>query len=373
MVAVRRGVLVVVAGVAVGLAGGGPAVARVSAGGGVPGWRVVREFSGCGNGQVLAVTARAPGDAWASGYEPLCPGGVTAPLLAHWNGRSWGQVSLPSRFTTGGSNGATDVAALSGSYAWTFAGIGSASDALLQDHGRWHVYGLAANAYVSSSVVFGRGNAWAFGSIGASAYAARFNGRAWRRVGVPVVPQSTADPGPSNIWAVGPVASPAGSQRFGLAHWTGRWATVRLPGRLLPAGARVDYAWVVSDGGRGAFVAAGISARPGWVLLLWTGSTWVKVATPAAADVIGPIARDGHGGLWVASVPPGTCPAAGCDTVTMLHRHGAGTWSRTVVKVANLGLTDVRLIPGTTSLWASGNIITGSTGDFVPVILKYGL
>jgi len=189
---------------------------------------------------------------------------------------------------------------------------------------------------------------------------------------VPVVPESTADPAPGNIWAVGPVASAANQRRFALAHWTGRWKTIPVPARLLPAGASVDYAWVVSDSARGAFVVAGISARPGWVLLLWTGSTWVKIATPAAADFIGPIARDGHGGLWVASVPPGTCPGTACDTVTMLHRTATGTWTRTVVKVANLGLTDMRLIPGTRSVWASGNIITGSTGDFVPVILKYG-
>jgi hypothetical protein len=374
---ISRSVMVAIVGVAFGLGTGSPASAAPAAGAGAPGWRQVNEFAKCGTGDVLSVTAKGPSNAWAAGYyRPTCNGNaVTAPLLAHWNGRSWRELRLPSRFTTSQSNGATTVATLSGSYAWTFAALGQASYALLWKNNRWHSYTLADNSYLASSVVFSQASAWAFGSIVASAYAARFNGRTWRRVPIPVVPQSTADPTPKNIWAVGPLAGAVNQpfpQPYALAHWTGRWRTTPFPDLHLPHGAGIDYAWVVSDSARGAFVVAGISSRPGWVLLHWTGRTWSKLRTPAASDFIGPLARDGHGGLWIASVPVSLTCGNVCDDIDMLHRSAAGKWTSTIVRVANLGLTDMRQIPGTQSVWASGNVTGGPDDSFLPVMLKYG-
>jgi hypothetical protein len=269
------------------------------------------------------------------------------------------------------------VAALSASYAWTFAAIGQNSYALLWKSNRWHTYQLADSAYLSTSVAFSATSAWAFGSIGAAGYAARFNGKTWRQVPIPVVPQDTADPTATNIWAVGPLASSANKpspQPFALAHWTGHWRTIRFPNLHLPPGAHVDYASVVAENGGSAFVAAGISSKPGWVLLLWTGSTWAKAKISGPVDEILAMARDGHGGLWIASVPAGfTCVnAQTCEDIDMLHRSASGTWTHTIVKVANLGLTAMRLIPGGQSIWATGSITGGADDDFSPVMIKYG-
>jgi hypothetical protein len=375
---ISRSVTMAVAAVAFGLGAGSPASAASAARAATPGWRQVKQFAQCGNGQVLSVTAKGPLNAWASGYVPVCNSlpAATAPLLTHWNGRSWREVTLPSRFTTNTTDGATAVAPLSGSETWAFAGLRQASYALLWQHNRWHTYALANNSYLSTAVAFSQTNAWAFGSVGASAYAARFNGKVWRQVPIPVVPQSTADLAPTNMWAVGPLAAAVNTpfpQPYGLAHWTGRWKTTPFPDLRLPHGAGIDYAWVVSDNSLGTFVAASISSQPGWVLLHWTGSRWFKLTTPAPADYIGPMARDGNGGLWIASVPATlTCSGTSCNDITMLHRSAAGAWASIVVNVQNLGVTTMRLIPGTLSVWAGGNITQGADNGFFPVMLKYG-
>jgi hypothetical protein len=132
---------------------------------------------------------------------------------------------------------------------------------------------------------------------------------------------------------------------------------------------------VVADGSDGAFVVADLvtPGSPGAgvpELLHWTGKAWKPVKLPIPVQELGPMAHDGHGGLWVASVPASLNCSDECFNIDMLHRGAAGTWSMTIVQVDNLGLTAMRLIPGSTSLWASGSVSGGN--DFAPVMIKYG-
>ena len=104
------------------------------------------------------------------------------------------------------------------------------------------------------------------------------------------------------------------------------------------------------------------------MLLHWTGSGWVDVKLPFQTRGLGPLSHDGHGGLWIASVPPACCVA-----LNMAH-YNAGRWSVMPVAVPADGVTvtAMRLIPRTGSVWAGGYLVSGTNGDMFSAMLKYG-
>ena len=369
VVAVSAGVLVVAA--------GWPAAAAV------PGWRLVRQFTVCNSDGALAVTATSASNAWAAGQWSRFTTGNCGPeylLIAHWDGTSWSVLRSPAGYA---SDVGTAVATLSTSYAWAFVSQGfppppsAPGSALLWQNGTWRAFPLAGGAQINSAVVFSRSNAWGFGerfpTTGpVAAYAVHFNGQGWSAISVPVLPQGTASPAPDNIWAVGPLASATGQpipQPYALAHWTGsQWQTIPFPPLHLPKGEGVTDAWVVSDGAQGAWVAGDVRNRSSsiyrGVLLHWTGSTWDNVTIPFQTPGLGPLSSDGHGGLWI-----------NCCLDKMAHYSGS-RWLP-VEKVAipvgeDESATAMRLIPGTSSVWASVIFVSTHDGSTSPGILKYG-
>lgn len=96
---------------------------------------------------------------------------------------------------------------------------------------------------------------------------------------------------------------------------------------------------------------------------------------PFATLDLGPLSRDGHGGLWIASSSSTFSPTctSSCDINAMFH-YNAGTWSNAPVNAPGLTVTAMRLIPRTTSVWASGAgvPVPGGQGDGVGVMLNYG-
>ena len=366
MLSARRRILGLAFGLTLALGAGVPVADAARAGQftGSPGWRLVKTFSDCHEGYASSVAVTGPRNAWVTGVG-ICLASTV--LIAHWDGRSWHELQPPAGFDQAGGNA---VATLSGSYSWIFTArtVNTMDEdvALLRQHGRWRLFRLANRSVINSAVAFSRSDAWAFGSIGPSAYALRFNGRAWRRMPIPVNPIAAAEPAPQNIWAAGPLASaahlPSLRQPFALAHRTTRWRTIRFPAP--PPGYGYRGASVVADGSDGAFVATGLRAQgPPFTdvpeLLHWTGRSWKHVALPSQVQELGPLAHDGRGGLWIVS------------DAGILHRSTAGTWSTATVP-ADVGLTAIRLIQGTTSLWAPGSIGSGDGGDSFPVLLKYG-
>jgi hypothetical protein len=394
-----RRLIIAVAGCALAVAGEMPAIgsapaAQASAS---SGWRLVKQFGTCGSSfGVQSVTATGAGNAWATGdFSLFFPkSGECSPvglLIAHWDGRSWQDMRPPVGFRPAANSNSDGhaVAALSASYVWVFADREyftppvTQSFALLWQNGRWQAFRLADDAFLSSAVAFTHSSAWAFGYVRSSttgrvaAYAARFNGRGWRAVPVPVLPQGTASPAPDNIWAVGPLASAANQpipRPYALSHWTGRWHTILFPNLGLPSGEGVSRAWVVPDGAHGAWVAGDLMNNQfeevGGVLLHWTGHGWVDVKLPFQTRGLGPLSHDGRGALWIASVPP-TC----CVALDMAH-YNAGLWSVMPVTVPagydGATVTTMRLIPRTGSVWAGGYLFAGTNGDMFSAMLKYG-
>jgi hypothetical protein len=367
-------------------AAGADAGVRVSAS--PPGWRVEHYFGACQSDGVQSVSATGTHDAWATGQEFRFQCDRPGLLISRWNGKSWRDLTPPPGFAGLAADAqGTSVAALSASYAWVFViralyppSEPFGSVALLWQAGRWRHFGLAANVQISSSAVFSPSNAWAIGLRSGSRYAARFNGKRWRQVPIPVLPEEAAFAAPRNIWVVGRLADRQRS--LALAHWTGRWHVDRLPQGIAPSGGNggfVDDPWVVSDGSKGAWVALtifrnGFGNNMGGALLHWTGILWLDFKVPMPTLGLGPLSRDGNGGVWIASsasTSPVSCPS--CD-INAMFDYRNGTWSKGQIKVPGLSVTAMRLIPGTTSVWASGTgaAVPGGQGDTVGVMLKYG-
>jgi hypothetical protein len=351
-----------------------------------PGWRVVKYFGACQSRGAWAVSATGARDAWATGqaFRFLCdsPG----LLIAHWDGRTWRELPPPKEFAgLSHDSFGTAVAALSASYSWTFVDRGRTappaqeerSFALLRSGHRWRAFRLADGLDVTSAWVFSRSDAWAIGTFNAAefasgprVYAEHFNGRNWRPVTAPVAAFDAAFPGARNIWVVGRVRQPTPRSPIALVRWTGRWhKPILLPASIRPTADHIYTARVVPSA-HGPWVAVRYwgSSDPGGALLHWTGSRWQIIKVPFPTGGLGPLARDGHGGLWIASAG---CPR--CDAITIYH-YSAGTWSKAPLNIPGLVVTAMRLIPGTESVWASGFGLPDpdGQGDTIGAVLKYG-
>lgn len=186
-----------------------------------------------------------------------------------------------------------------------------------------------------------------------------------------MTPISAAAPTRRNIWIAGTAKSGFRGRDL-LAHWTGRrWRTIAFPKFKVPAGFGLFPGWVVAGGKAGAWVSATISTFSGagsstLLLLHWTGKVWVRIKPPFHTDDLGPLVRDGHGGLWLAGT---NCGATTCRTPVIAHYSASGAWSLSRTRPLDTEVLDMRLIPGTRSVWAGG-ITAGSIGS--AVMLKYG-
>jgi hypothetical protein len=141
---------------------------------------------GTRNSFLTGVTGAAPNDVWAVGYVQNLPYGnrIRLPLVVHWNGTAWSEVTIPGTPT----NNST------------------------------YLYGVSA---VSST------DAWAVGyrfGNGDGAYVARWNGTSWSPVTAPAMStlQTVSARSGNDVWVAGYDAS--GSAAVG--HWNGSAWTV---------------------------------------------------------------------------------------------------------------------------------------------------
>src|SRR5215472_13305882 len=163
-----------------------------------PGWRLAATFGKPHGSSVNEVTSNRPSDAWATGTWVSSRCSCQELLTARLDGRSWQVLKPPSPFALTGPlvSAGTAIAGLSTSYSWTFlvrqALDGSASQdwALRWRSGHWQPFQLADASEITSAVVFSGSSAWGFGVRSSHAYAVHFNGRTWRRVPIPVGPES---------------------------------------------------------------------------------------------------------------------------------------------------------------------------------------
>jgi hypothetical protein len=333
--------------------------------------------------QLNAVTAIAPGDAWAVGVT----GTSTGSIVEHWNGTGWNQVAVPARIMAKMSL-LVSVAATSDRNVWAFGYDGRylRFNGSSWTTGRVPTFaGGGSGLTISAGLAVGARGAWVFGFDSTPSrnitYAARFNGSKWQAVSLPSLPGQSANIDASavsagDIWAVvqgGPGQLTAANV---LLHWNGRrWLAATLPSFL---GRKVNLTSVLALPGGGVWMAGGIPGGAGHVqglTALWNGHTWTVdklAADPSTSqDEIGELVADGGGGVWAMGFTPRSCAGP------MWH-YSVGTWTDTGLAGCSVGAyvhgsQGLANVPGTTSVWGVGgqydpHVPNGEAG----LVLLYG-
>jgi hypothetical protein len=215
---------------------------------------------------------------------------------------------------------------------------------------------------------------WVF-CIGANAQptlAAHYFHGAWRKVSLPGAPEEVSALAADDIWVLGTTKQSLTAARpvFAAMHWNGSsWRVRKLPAAKIPQGDSVGYR-IAAVGSHNIWLArlVGTATQTSSVALLhWTGG-WRVTKAPTAIDDFGPLAQDGHGGLWM-DAQHGTLQAAR----DFLYHFGGGHWTHQPVPApanAHATLSSLTWIPGTRSLWAAATAIAG--GEQTAEILKFG-
>ena len=382
---VRRVLPVLAAAVAVLCAGGSaataaarPAVPAAAS----PGWRITKLLPNLVTG---GLWAGGPRDAWLAGdacAQPATCGetdktNVTI-VVKHWDGTAWRSIAMPKAYVnTPLDQGAGPVAATSAKNVWVFADRGVESvdytDALHRTGQGW-AKPVRLNGFVEAAVAPSASQLWAFGLPNTGTqhgYYAHFTGRAWKTGGFPIQGSVAAALSDSNVWVGGQSATGA----LVIEHWNGHsWAAKTI----VPAGSvSFSLAWVTGIAAVGphqvwASVLIGSGKTPGSFLERWNGASWKRISLPwKGADITSPVASDGHGGAWV-SLGMGT----GAKQTMWFAHYTGGKWTKTAVpdKISPPPLSPTMIdqltwIPGTRSLWATGDVDNAS---FPTAVYKYG-
>lgn len=383
----RRRVLPVILGVGLLFpVAGGSAYAAVDHPVSGPGWRPVAVLGPPKGvtypGDLIATSAK---DAWST-WSDCNPCGGPHPTsdhwLEHWAGRAWRRVPVPPsihRFL-----GFVDgFAATSANDLWMFAQARAA-----HWNGRhwgimklpsWVVRSNLSGTIDVSVADFGPTNLWVFSNGIASfkpvvPFAARYDGHRWRKARLPGISSVVRSLGPDDIW-VQAVTGLNGHQF--LMHWNGtRWSTLAMPRpREVPAHDTAQLGDLQAFGPRDLWMQQDVMNRQSFVstelFVHWNGRVWRTVHYPWPTSDIQFMASDGRGGIWFSDVGEGRRQPR-----YVAHERG-GRWTRQLVPApAGMDvqqLLSLTLIPGTRSLWATGGVFpVHTTTVVIGAIWKYG-
>jgi hypothetical protein len=359
-----------------------PAAAQASAG---AGWSVA-EVYGPANGypDLQAVAASGRSAAWVSGesFDDL--------VIYRWNGKSWSALTVPASFEVAGSGTVNDsvIGASSANDMWTFPNVSTSVTeqyALQRHDGKWKIFKLGSTALVNYTAVFSPSDVWAFGTNNVSTasgygtpYLRRYNGHAWKSASMPGDALGVSPLSATDIWAWGPTTKTLGSSTPDVVamHWNGAsWSTLAVPIYSLSAQPAVvqqlvaiapSNLWAVE--GLPVDQGTGQPEGPGLILAHWNGHKWRSVVTDTSDTGMGGLVSDGHGGVWLQAVNA----TSGLDE--FLH-YSDGSLAAVPEPTALTGLTtsvsDIALVPGTTSLWAAASLSPGAAGFDDGAILSY--
>jgi hypothetical protein len=334
------------------------------------------------------VSAASASDAWAVGAYLSNTTGVRDTLILHWDGTSWSRAASPSPGTR--SNVLTGVSAVSARNAWAVGyyrgqGAGALPLILHWNGTAWSqvtapATGMPETELNGVSTVSDR-SAWAAGFTGNpaaglfSTLILRWNGTSWSRTASP-------DPGRTDsflqgvsgtrgggAWAVGSYAQGKTLRTLVLRWSATAWAQVKSASPA-PAG-RYDLLAGVSASGQGHAWAAGSgpdsTTGPARTLMLrWNGSSWSRVPSPdpgAGGSELTAVSTISGTGAWaVGDFAPG---GTGGPQDTLILRWDGTAWSR--VSSPSPGpltnvLTGVSAGPAGDA-WAVGSYVSKSVRD----------
>ncbi len=321
-----------------------------------PAWPIVDKvhYGTPGNASgYSAVIAPAKDDAWVFGGTN--PGGPGSPTAERWNGKRWHAWPLPA-----GLNGfIVAAAASSASNVWA-VGEGYAL--------RWNgVKWTVANTWnrageITSVAVISRSDVWIFGSSIFSGQGSlgtwHYNGRTWARAGaITAAIYRASAVSPNDIWAI--TVTPRGGS---VIHYNGTaWADVPAADSAL-ANTQLDDVLAASSDNVWVSGTTPANAADGRLVLAhWNGRCWRRFVAPWAVQQPERFATDGAHGIWIPVVTGGDTPAT-----WIVHLSRAGVWTRTRIAAGpgtGVGVGDLALIPGTTTLWGTGGLVTTAGGD----------
>jgi hypothetical protein len=366
----------------------GLAAAAVDRPASTPGWRPVAEL-GPPNGvtYVGGLVATGPKDAWSTWSDCNPCGGPNPKVdvwLEHWAGGRWRRVSVPpavGRFL----RVVNGIAATSGNDLWMFT-TGRAAHWNGKHWGIMKIPSWVVRFNLSGTVAitvadFGPHNLWVFSSgidsfKPVTPFAARYNGHRWTKAVLPGVPGQVSVVGPDDIWATAVPTDLKGGDSL-LIHWNGKsWSKTPAPKPrdvsahftpqiedLLALGPQ--DVWMQQD------IANSQSISRTQLFLHWNGHTWQTVTYRWPTSSVQFMAPDGDGGLWMSDV------GETARQLRYLIHDTKGHWTRQLVPApAGMGvqqLLTLNRIPGTRSMWASGGVYPLHTNTIViGEIWKYG-
>jgi hypothetical protein len=310
-------------------------------------WRLGEVSERSGNDFLSDLVATGPASAWAVGATVT--GGSDRPLVRHWNGAEWTDVSTPDLPDT--SLGTVDAS--SDQNVWAFGGQwtenGRRGKALHWNGTVWTASDVGSNFSVTDADVVGTGDVWIAGrGLEGETPLRHWNGRSWAEVAAPGEVWSLHMTSGTQGWAVG-----MNDLRGSVLRWDGStWRSVPIPAHTVPEGGTFGLASVLALSPTNVWAVGAIvwpvenreESEP--VALRWDGTRWTKVDVPGTGFGLGGLAPDGCGGVWMRTYQGGE----------LLH-YRAGRWTKAELpNVAETDLVGAQLanVPGTAKMLGVG-------------------
>ena len=259
---------------------------------------------------LTSVAALAPDDVWAVGDFASVGPVPTAPLIEHWNGRSWSlqPTDALTRLRTARPQTLTSVAELAPDDVWVLGTPGSnSSDVYLHWNGAsWKLfrgpdigphYGSAAMQVVATDR---RGRLWAAGGwmrgygeagVPGGGTVERWNGRRWEvnRHAAWKEPLTMVAPvAPDDAWAIAggsfTTAGTYGISPVQVLHWNGRrWKVEFSPG----GASSVDLTGLAAASADDAYVTGHYATTRQPFIKNWDGTRWRSLPLGPAGHLQG--------------------------------------------------------------------------------------
>ena len=186
------------------------------------------------DGQLNAVSADSPTDAWAGG-SVMNANDQVVPLIEHWNGTQW-SVSPGAIGAGNGRSEVLSVAAVSPADVWALAGVGKNNPAVIEHWNgiQWSIVSLPVSGTTLHSLsAVSANDVWAVGSDGLTL---NWNGTQWTQVANPAGQGAALEAvdalSANDVWAINTLGTVT-------EQWNGTQWTAVPTASALPAGFRV--------------------------------------------------------------------------------------------------------------------------------------